>query len=88
MMNEKWLLTDGEMKRVFGGACYSTVCDDCTHGCKFIAEAQLKEVVGGINKVLVKYSVVDGRLSAYIDGTTPIWALPNIDWQVLLEEVK
>ena len=39
------LLDDEEMTEVFGGACHSTVCDDCTHGCRFIAEAQLKKVV-------------------------------------------
>ncbi|GAG25612.1 unnamed protein product [marine sediment metagenome] len=37
------LLTDEEIKGVFGGACYSTVCSDCTHGCRFVAKAQLKK---------------------------------------------
>ena len=55
---------------------------------ELLTKAQLKKVVEDINKVLVKYSVIDGKLSAYIDGTTPLWALPNIDWQSLQKETE
>jgi len=55
---------------------------------EFIAKAQLKKVAEHIGRVLVKYSVIDGKLSKYIEGTTPLWALPNLDWQAILEEIK
>ncbi|KKN65894.1 hypothetical protein LCGC14_0477110 [marine sediment metagenome] len=39
------LLTEEEIKNIFRGKCLSSDCSDCTHGCKFVAEAQLKKVV-------------------------------------------
>jgi len=55
---------------------------------KNVAKAQLEKVAKHIEGELVQYSVIDGRLSKYIEGTTPLWALPNLLRQALLEEVK
>ena len=75
------LLTDDQMTEVFGGACYSTVCDDCTHGCRFIAEAQLKKVVE-----------IMKEKQAYTTGRNEVPFFNKRDWeemwQSMLEEVK
>lgn len=79
------LLTDDEMSLALSNQGYT---DEVHAELQVVAKAQLKRVVEGIEDTLVKYSVVEGKLSKYIEGTVPLWALPNEIWQSLLDEVK